>query len=813
MSTITETKEINLESIVLLGSNPRKKINQDALQELAESIKANGLLQPILVSLIPNQENVEYFLIYGERRYRASKLAGLETIRAEIREVESGKILELQVLENLMREDISPLEEARAFQFLMKTDGLDLFASKINKSKKYVLDRVKLLDLCGEALNALEMGILPLGHAVLLSKIEIEKQEKVIKASNLFAGQTIMQGTSKMYCTKTLNQLKEYIAGTMLSFDRVNFDLGNAKLLTAAGSCQACPKRTINQNLLFGDITENDMCTDSFCFDAKIKQQVEVNIEKAKEEFGDVQTAETDKWSSNIILSDTKEKVSYNNKKTERYTLPVVITKTDNYAQKDMGRTVWIEDKSNQVEPEPKKEIVNNWETNQAKQFNDLTIPRFQKVISALREAEDCKYDISNIYLVEQFANVNMELLLVVAHFLGIRPIESLNYVDIKDFTRTTTKEQDYEICLEIGQQMIDTFTNELAISILAVVDIIDDEFELNETPGEYDLTIKKIFHMLDLPIDNDDTKEIEVDNDSITEVEDNEPIINKFDELSKELNDKSVKLKESLTDWNPSKINGDPSNLTKLLNKDSQTETIEPRFEKIKKKYALNNSYFKNHRPQDPKNPSEIMQYFDEHNELPFDNGADTSKWLYECYIEFQKRNNVYHSQYFTPPATADQMRVLAHEYFDKEKIVLDACCGFGALSKPLIEDEFKVVGFDFSVEMVQLYNDQYIFDTVDPCENINFMEGEFVKKYYNIISNPPYEVPALTKFLDCVYENLIDGGTAILLIPKEFVDKEKPKALASILSNFILVHRQDMDEDFARTGVKAEIVVLRKA
>lgn len=776
MSTITETKEINLESIILLGSNPRKKINQDALQELAESIKANGLLQPILVRLIPNQENVEYFLIYGERRYRASKLAGLKTIRAEIREVESGKILELQVLENLMREDISPIEEARAFQFLMKTDGLDLFASKINKSKKYVLDRVKLLDLCGEALNALEMGILPLGHAVLLSKIEIEKQEKVIKASNLFAGQTIIEGTSKMYCTKTLNQLKEYIAGTMLSFDRVNFDLDDADLIPKAGSCQACPKRTINQNLLFGDITENDMCTDSFCFDAKLKKQVEVNIDKAKEEFGEIKTAETDKWSSSIIINETKEKIQYNKEKTERYTLPVVITKTDNYGQKDMGRTVWIEDKSNQAAPEPEISYTVTYAEKQKTKFNDVTIPRLNFVLEAIH-GTPLELDILRDFFVEKLVTCDLEHLVAYASYFKMEIHLKLEYTEITNFKKEKSFSDIEEFKFEIAKKLVEKFNIEMLVN-LVVLDVIIGEDLSESSSDEWEITLHKYYEKLGLSDWNNDEEtpadEIEVDDDSITELEDD-------------------KTKTETEEYR-------------------FEEKAQNRFQKIKKKYALNNSYFKNHRHQDPKNPLEVMEYFGEHNELPFEMG-DNSNWLYECYIEYQKRNNVFNSQYFTPPTTADQMCVLAHEYFDKEKIVLDACCGFGALSKPLIEDEFKVIGFDFSADMVHLYNSQYLFELVEPAEQINFMEGEFVKKYHNIISNPPYEVPALTKFLDCVYDNLIDGGTAILLIPKGFVDKEKPKALAWILSNFIVIHREDMKEDFARTGVKSEIVVLRKS
>ena len=190
MSTITETKieNIKLENIFPSTTNPRKSFDEKGLQELADSITEHGILQPILVRPIPDSFDKDgmsnYEIIYGERRYRASKLAGITTIKAQIEYMDDDKAFEIQVLENLQREDINPLDEARAFQSLMKKETFNWLASKINKSKKYVLDRVKLLDLCPAALTELENGVLPLGHAVLLSKIDIEKQEKVIKASN-----------------------------------------------------------------------------------------------------------------------------------------------------------------------------------------------------------------------------------------------------------------------------------------------------------------------------------------------------------------------------------------------------------------------------------------------------------------------------------------------------------------------------------------------------------------------------------------------------------------------------------------------------
>ena len=236
--------------------------------------------------------------------------------------------------------------------------------------------------------------------------------------------------------------------------------------------------------------------------------------------------------------------------------------------------------------------------------------------------------------------------------------------------------------------------------------------------------------------------------------------------------------------------------------------ETV-TKFEKVKKKYALNNSYFKNRTNSMPSNPMEIMQYYKEHNDLPFDMGTDTSNWLYECYIEFQKRSGVYNSQFFTPPKTAIRMYEIGEDYFDLSENVLDACSGFGMLSKPFIVNGYTIEAFDYSSDMMQLYKDNF---NCEYCTQLNFLEQEFADNYYNIISNPPYEVPALTSFLNWIYENMPETGVAVLLIPKGFLDKERPKAIPEIVSKFKILHREDMQEDFARTKIRAEIVVLKK-
>ena len=138
-----EVEILDINVVKQSETNPRKEFNQEALQELAESIKKIGLIQPITVSKVGD----DYCVICGERRLRAAKLAGLETITAIVHEnLEEDVILEMQIIENMQRKNINPMEESDAFQVLVKR-GIstpEMIADKLGTSTKYVYDRLKL---------------------------------------------------------------------------------------------------------------------------------------------------------------------------------------------------------------------------------------------------------------------------------------------------------------------------------------------------------------------------------------------------------------------------------------------------------------------------------------------------------------------------------------------------------------------------------------------------------------------------------------------------------------------------------------------
>jgi predicted RNA methylase len=234
------------------------------------------------------------------------------------------------------------------------------------------------------------------------------------------------------------------------------------------------------------------------------------------------------------------------------------------------------------------------------------------------------------------------------------------------------------------------------------------------------------------------------------------------------------------------------------------------PKFVKVKKKYALNNSYFKFRLNTSPSNPFEILEYFKEHNELPFDDGPISEDWFYKCFIEFQKKNGVWHQQFFTPTKTAERIAEIADENCSKDAQILDACCGFGQLTKAMKKIGFwNIEAFDIDKRLAEACFD---LTEVDAREWDYKSDDFFNHRFDTVVSNPPYDIKDLTLFLEFVHAILYMGGIAVLLIPSNFLDKDRPAKLVQVLNKFRICHREIMTESFERTATKAEIVVLEK-
>ena len=145
-------------------SQPRKHFGADGIDALAQSIRAKGVIQPLVLRRLPAGEGYE--LIAGERRWRAAQKAGLTEVPAIIRKTEEDEVLEVALIENLHREDLNPVDEARAFKLLLDTSGRsqEEIAERLGKSRVAVANSLRLLSLPDEALDALRTGALTAGH-------------------------------------------------------------------------------------------------------------------------------------------------------------------------------------------------------------------------------------------------------------------------------------------------------------------------------------------------------------------------------------------------------------------------------------------------------------------------------------------------------------------------------------------------------------------------------------------------------------------------------------------------------------------------
>ena len=279
---------------------PRKTFDEAALKELAESIRLHGVVVPVKLRPHPTKNHGSFMLVAGERRWRASKLAGVDDIPAVIeeRELSATEVLEQQIIENSQRADVPPLEEAQAYQLLLKEHGftMELLIEKTGRSKAHLYGRLKLLELAPGAKKALQEGKLAPAIAELIARIgDAKLQEQCTKevlglvdigedARGYHIGiepELVRDDDESGQGSKP--QPLSYRAAQALIRRRYMTKLSLAKFepadetLTAAGACTGCAHRSGNQPALPGLVAAkgDDVCTKPSCFEAKTKAQWE----------------------------------------------------------------------------------------------------------------------------------------------------------------------------------------------------------------------------------------------------------------------------------------------------------------------------------------------------------------------------------------------------------------------------------------------------------------------------------------------------------------------------------------------------------
>jgi ParB family chromosome partitioning protein len=280
---VSSVQEIPLRSIQESKTNPRRQFDESKLAELAGNIRLHGVLQAVLVRPLPDGEPGRYELVAGARRYRASRLAGRETIPASVRDLTDTECLELQLIENLQRADVHELDEARGYAALMQlqpdTYTVETLAEKIGRSEKYVYARLRLTHLVDEVQQAFYAGKLTVAHAFEIARLQPNDQKRALQ--ECFPRHRTVAAIAKDQKAEAITvwELRAWIEREIhLDITNAPFDPQDEALLPAAGSCARCPRRTGNNPLLFPEVRQKSICTDRACYRAKVEAFVQIRV-------------------------------------------------------------------------------------------------------------------------------------------------------------------------------------------------------------------------------------------------------------------------------------------------------------------------------------------------------------------------------------------------------------------------------------------------------------------------------------------------------------------------------------------------------
>lgn len=206
----TGVREIDIDRIGPNPRQPRKEFDRVALEELAHSLREEGLLQPVVVRPVPGDR---FELVAGERRWRAAQIAGLMRMPALVRRVEDDRLLELALIENIQREELNPIETAKAFQTLMDDLGLTQqeIADRLGKPRSTVANALRLLNLAREVQQRIVDGSLQVGHAKVLAGITQRKLQ--CELADEIAGKGLSVRMAEQLVARRLRELEETEAG------------------------------------------------------------------------------------------------------------------------------------------------------------------------------------------------------------------------------------------------------------------------------------------------------------------------------------------------------------------------------------------------------------------------------------------------------------------------------------------------------------------------------------------------------------------------------------------------------------------------
>jgi ParB family chromosome partitioning protein len=273
---------IPVAALVLSKHNPRRSHDPAKHQELTDSIRRHGVIQPIVVRRI--SDSTVFEIVCGERRYRAAAAAKLTALPSIVRVLTDDQVQDFRLIENLDREDLSPLDEALGYKALVKQrKPIEEIAARVGKSVSYVYQRLKLADLIPEAQKAMQtVAGFTAGHAVQIARLQPADQARALDACLGVHHGTPKERAAKRAAPEQVASVKElarFIAEQIhLNLNKAPFAIADAQLVEKAGACTTCPKRTGWNRDLFADIGKEDVCTDPACYQSKVAAHVQERI-------------------------------------------------------------------------------------------------------------------------------------------------------------------------------------------------------------------------------------------------------------------------------------------------------------------------------------------------------------------------------------------------------------------------------------------------------------------------------------------------------------------------------------------------------
>ncbi len=322
-TVVSSIQDIPLAKIRESKTNPRRFFDEAKLEELADNIRQHGVLQPILLRPLPEGEAGTYELVAGTRRFRASKLAKRESIPATVRELTDAQALELQVIENVQRVDVHPLDEAQGYAALIElqpdTYTVESIASRVGRSPAYVSGRLRLIQLIPEAKQAFYEDKLTVAHAFEIARLQPNDQRRALQECFPQHRNAPAILKDKNAEATTVRELRAWIEREIhLDLTNAPFDPQDETLLPKAGACAPCPKRTGSNPLLFPEVRQKSICTDRECYRAKLEALVQVQV-KPLEEKGEkpLRVSQAPAWQANGHAKDVLFEGQYRKARTK----------------------------------------------------------------------------------------------------------------------------------------------------------------------------------------------------------------------------------------------------------------------------------------------------------------------------------------------------------------------------------------------------------------------------------------------------------------------------------------------------------------